>query len=129
MGCVPECIRNQPFHAILYGLSYDSSLRGFDSQRVLCVSNSRSEEIVTASPFQHESHDDSRNTSPHDIALVKLKTPLTYSDVIKPVCLPSPGLTYAFSNDCYAIGWGYTHGNHIIMKGRAFLTPYDPPTQ
>ncbi|XP_069328366.1 transmembrane protease serine 2 isoform X1 [Eulemur rufifrons] len=44
----------------------------------------------------------------NDIALMKLQTPLTLNDVVKPVCLPNPGLMLAAEQPCWISGWGAT---------------------
>ena len=50
----------------------------------------------------------------HDIALLKLATPLVYTDRISPVCLPSQGINLATEGSSfYATGWGKTTGNGI----------------
>lgn len=43
---------------------------------------------------------------PNDIALLKLSSPVTYSNFIQPVCLLNS--TYKFENrtDCWVTGWG-----------------------
>nr|XP_044995577.1 plasma kallikrein [Jaculus jaculus] len=44
----------------------------------------------------------------HDIALIKLQTPLNYTEFQKPICLPSKGDTHAIYTNCWVTGWGYT---------------------
>ncbi|KAM4632441.1 transmembrane protease serine 9-like [Discoglossus pictus] len=41
-----------------------------------------------------------------DIALVKLDRPVTYSDYILPVCVPTPSLTFPEGMNCWVTGWG-----------------------
>uniref|UniRef100_A0A4W4FUK5 Peptidase S1 domain-containing protein n=1 Tax=Electrophorus electricus TaxID=8005 RepID=A0A4W4FUK5_ELEEL len=41
-----------------------------------------------------------------DIALVQLSTPVTWSDRIQPVCLPSADLHFKSGTLCYVTGWG-----------------------
>ncbi|XP_076852347.1 serine protease 33 [Brachyhypopomus gauderio] len=41
-----------------------------------------------------------------DIALVQLSTPVTWSDRIQPVCLPSADLDFSSGTLCYVTGWG-----------------------
>ena len=48
-----------------------------------------------------------------DIALVKLKTPLQYSDTIRPICLPASTTTLYESRWAKAIGWGTTTSMYI----------------
>nr|XP_045371424.1 plasma kallikrein isoform X2 [Camelus bactrianus] len=44
----------------------------------------------------------------HDIALIKLETPLNYTDFQKPVCLPSKDDTNTIYTNCWVTGWGFT---------------------
>ncbi|XP_008067644.1 plasma kallikrein [Carlito syrichta] len=46
--------------------------------------------------------------SGHDIALVKLQTPLNYTEFQKPICLPSKGDTNAIYTYCWITGWGFS---------------------
>ncbi|XP_061765394.1 serine protease 27 [Nerophis ophidion] len=41
-----------------------------------------------------------------DVALVRLVTPLTWSDWIRPVCLPASGTLFPGGMQCFATGWG-----------------------
>lgn len=45
-------------------------------------------------------------TSRADIALVQLASPVTYSDLILPVCLPKPGDPLDHGTWCWVTGWG-----------------------
>ncbi|XP_043557536.1 transmembrane protease serine 2-like isoform X2 [Chiloscyllium plagiosum] len=42
----------------------------------------------------------------YDIALLRLKTPFTFSDSIRPVCLPNYGQTFPSGSNCVISGWG-----------------------
>lgn len=65
---------------------------------------------------QHESvHRVSRIVIPYgynepqngkDLALVKLSSPVTWSDYIRPVCLPASGNLFTVNMQCYVTGWG-----------------------
>ncbi|EFB25442.1 hypothetical protein PANDA_012582, partial [Ailuropoda melanoleuca] len=46
--------------------------------------------------------------SGHDIALIKLKTPLNYTEFQKPICLPSKADTNTVYTNCWVTGWGFT---------------------
>ncbi|NXP16157.1 PRS27 protease, partial [Thinocorus orbignyianus] len=41
-----------------------------------------------------------------DIALGQLAWPVPFSDVILPVCLPSPALRFSPGTRCVTTGWG-----------------------
>ena len=43
-----------------------------------------------------------------DIALVKLRCPVTYNALIKPVCLPDQDQEETIGKSCYVTGWGRT---------------------
>uniref|UniRef100_A0A671KI74 Si:dkey-16l2.17 n=1 Tax=Sinocyclocheilus anshuiensis TaxID=1608454 RepID=A0A671KI74_9TELE len=43
-----------------------------------------------------------------DVALVQLRSPVTWSDRIQPVCLPYAGFQFNSGTLCYVTGWGHT---------------------
>ncbi|XP_063080639.1 transmembrane protease serine 2 isoform X1 [Cavia porcellus] len=55
----------------------------------------------------HPSYDSTSKN--YDIALFKLQTPLSFSDSVKPVCLPNPGLGLNPEQQCWISGWGATY--------------------
>uniref|UniRef100_A0A667X0U6 pancreatic elastase II n=1 Tax=Myripristis murdjan TaxID=586833 RepID=A0A667X0U6_9TELE len=57
--------------------------------------------LRAAKIFTHEDY----NTL-HDIALIKLSSPVTFSDTIMPACLPDPGFVLPHGAPCYVTGWG-----------------------
>ncbi|CAI9541892.1 unnamed protein product, partial [Staurois parvus] len=44
--------------------------------------------------------------SPGDIALLKLDTPVNYTEYIMPICLPSSTTTFPCGMECWVTGWG-----------------------
>lgn len=42
----------------------------------------------------------------NDIALIKLSTPVTFTDKISPACLPASGSILPHDFGCYVTGWG-----------------------
>ncbi|XP_067154622.1 transmembrane protease serine 2 isoform X5 [Apteryx mantelli] len=42
----------------------------------------------------------------NDVALMKLETPLIFTDNIRPVCLPNPGMVFKPNQQCWISGWG-----------------------
>uniref|UniRef100_A0A3B5KLE7 Transmembrane serine protease 5 n=1 Tax=Takifugu rubripes TaxID=31033 RepID=A0A3B5KLE7_TAKRU len=59
------------------------------------------EKIIYNKDYNHRSHDG-------DIALMKLRTPLNFSDTIRPVCLPQYDYDPPGGTQCWISGWGYT---------------------
>lgn len=53
---------------------------------------------------KHEEYQFPRN----DIALLKLKSPIKFSQYVRPVCLPEAGQNPSDPQNCYAVGWGLT---------------------
>ncbi|XP_051023683.1 testisin isoform X1 [Acomys russatus] len=43
---------------------------------------------------------------PHDIALLKLSTPVSYNNYIQPVCLLNSTFKFENRSDCWVTGWG-----------------------
>uniref|UniRef100_A0A3P8SH02 Transmembrane serine protease 5 n=1 Tax=Amphiprion percula TaxID=161767 RepID=A0A3P8SH02_AMPPE len=59
------------------------------------------EKIIYNKNYNHRSHDS-------DIALMKLRTPLNFSDTIRPICLPQYDYDVPGGTQCWISGWGYT---------------------
>uniref|UniRef100_A0A673JUC3 Transmembrane serine protease 5 n=1 Tax=Sinocyclocheilus rhinocerous TaxID=307959 RepID=A0A673JUC3_9TELE len=59
------------------------------------------ERIIYNKNYNHRMHD-------NDIALVKLRTLLNFSDTIRPVCLPKYDYDLPGGTQCWISGWGYT---------------------
>lgn len=55
---------------------------------------------------QYNSSDFNKN---HDAALIRLKTPVTFTDYIQPICLPSESDTYTSGMKFHIAGWGKTN--------------------
>uniref|UniRef100_A0A2K5HDE5 Peptidase S1 domain-containing protein n=1 Tax=Colobus angolensis palliatus TaxID=336983 RepID=A0A2K5HDE5_COLAP len=56
--------------------------------------------------ISHPNYDS--KTKNNDIALMKLHTPLTFNEMVKPVCLPNPGMMLEPKQHCWISGWGAT---------------------
>lgn len=54
-------------------------------------------------------------TNDNDITLVQLKSPVTFTDYIRPVCLAAQGSTLTAGTKCWITGWGNiaSNGNEI----------------
>ncbi|XP_068173778.1 transmembrane protease serine 5 isoform X1 [Antennarius striatus] len=64
------------------------------------------EKIIYNKDYNHRSHDS-------DIALMKLQSPLNFSDAIRPVCLPQYDYDLPGGTQCWISGWGYTHPEDV----------------
>ncbi|XP_008307721.1 transmembrane protease serine 5 [Cynoglossus semilaevis] len=64
------------------------------------------EKIIYNKDYNHRSHDS-------DIALMKLRTPLNFSDTIRPVCLPQYNQNLPGGTQCWISGWGYTQPDAV----------------
>lgn len=42
----------------------------------------------------------------HDVAILVLAEPVTYSANVLPICLPEQGMVFLAGTRCYGIGWG-----------------------
>ncbi|KAI7803892.1 putative serine protease 33-like [Triplophysa rosa] len=61
-----------------------------------------------------------------DLALVQLRSPLTWSDRIQPVCLPHAGLQFDSGTLCYVTGWGHTQEG-VSLNGTGALREVQVP--
>lgn len=62
-------------------------------------SGTRVSEIIN-----HERYDSGSND--YDVALLKLSTPLTFTDTVKPVCLPNAEVDLSAGRQAWITGWG-----------------------
>ena len=46
--------------------------------------------------------------SPGDVALLRLASPLIYTDTVRPICLPAPNVDVAQFKVCVVTGFGAT---------------------
>ncbi|XP_073491191.1 serine protease 33-like, partial [Aquarana catesbeiana] len=67
--------------------------------------------IIVNSNFANEG-------GPGDIALLQLATPVTYSQYIMPICLPSSTTTFPCGTECWVTGWGTrSSGGNVVEYG------------
>ncbi|XP_030641068.1 chymotrypsin-like elastase family member 2A [Chanos chanos] len=68
--------------------------------------------------------------SRNDIALIKLETPVTFSETIMPACIPDVGVTLAHNAPCYITGWGrlWTDGPGADILQQTLLPVVDHAT-
>ncbi|XP_056297744.1 ST14 transmembrane serine protease matriptase a [Pseudoliparis swirei] len=55
-------------------------------------------------------------TYDNDIALMKLDRPVTYSDYIRPICMPAPQHDFPMGNTVWITGWGATREGGFAAK-------------
>ncbi|XP_052432471.1 transmembrane protease serine 13a [Carassius gibelio] len=48
------------------------------------------------------------NTNDYDVALLKLSSPVTFSDTVQPVCFPTFDQTFSDGSECWTSGFGTT---------------------
>nr|XP_012220376.1 PREDICTED: suppressor of tumorigenicity 14 protein-like [Linepithema humile] len=60
----------------------------------------------------------------HDVAVLVLEKPITYSANVFPICLPEQGMVFPTGARCYGIGWG---SNSFEGKYQAELRKIDLP--
>ncbi|XP_040211723.1 serine protease 33-like [Rana temporaria] len=57
-------------------------------------------------------------STPGDIALIQLAAPVTYTQYIMPICLPSFTTTFPSGTECWVTGWGTrTSGGSVVEYG------------
>ncbi|XP_069507954.1 serine protease 33-like [Ambystoma mexicanum] len=56
-----------------------------------------------------------------DISLLRLQTPVTYSDYILPVCLPPASLQVPAGTNCWVTGWGTTSSSGATLPYPSYL--------
>ncbi|XP_051994413.1 serine protease 33 [Xyrauchen texanus] len=61
-----------------------------------------------------------------DVALVQLRSPVTWSGRIQPVCLPHSGLQFDSGTLCYVTGWGHTQEG-VPLTGAGALREVQVP--
>ncbi|KAM3916900.1 serine protease 33-like [Leptodactylus fuscus] len=50
----------------------------------------------------------SGSATPGDIALIELSNPITYTEYILPVCVPTTSMNFSEGTNCWVTGWGTT---------------------
>jgi len=88
-------------------------------------SESGSQAVKVAQIYLHPQY--SQTSAPtYDIALIRLATPLTYSDHIRPVCLPSADSTQTVPpNMAWVTGWGTTSsGGQVSRQLKQVQVPF-----
>lgn len=62
-------------------------------------------------------------TFDNDVALMELDSPVTYSDYIRPICLPAPTHDFPAGDTVWITGWGATRegGQSVATNVETFL--------
>ncbi|XP_008947142.1 PREDICTED: transmembrane protease serine 7-like [Merops nubicus] len=69
--------------------------------------NEKSNRVVVRSIKRiivHPQYDQS--ISDYDIALLEMETPVFFSELVQPICLPSTSRIFVYGTVCYVTGWG-----------------------
>ncbi|NXK13120.1 TMPS9 protease, partial [Herpetotheres cachinnans] len=80
-----------------------TSLRGSDSSAV---------RMGIARIIPHPSYN--ADTADYDVAVLELKTPVTFTKYIQPVCLPDARHHFPTSKKCLISGWGYLKEDFLV---------------
>ncbi|KAI1241472.1 hypothetical protein IHE44_0004945 [Lamprotornis superbus] len=70
-----------------------------NQDEMLFRSGYRVQQIISHPDYDTDSKD-------NDVALMKLETPLSFTETVKPVCLPNPGMMFQPNQQCWISGWG-----------------------
>nr|KAF6468326.1 transmembrane serine protease 5 [Rousettus aegyptiacus] len=63
------------------------------------------ERIIPHPLYSAQNHD-------YDVALLRLRTPLMFSDTVSAVCLPAKEQDFPRGSQCWVSGWGHTDPSH-----------------
>ncbi|XP_006171078.1 putative serine protease 46 [Tupaia chinensis] len=64
-------------------------------------------------------HENFSNLMTQDIALLKLKTPISWSPAVQPVCLPNIKTQLTIGSTCWVIGWGLAEGKRTKVTPKS----------
>ncbi|XP_051464178.1 transmembrane protease serine 2 [Apus apus] len=73
---------------------------GILNQNEMLLRNGYRVQLIISHPYYDTDSKD------NDVALMKLETPLTFTDTVQPVCLPNPGMMFQPNQQCWISGWG-----------------------
>ncbi|KAF2986915.1 hypothetical protein EK904_008843, partial [Melospiza melodia maxima] len=59
--------------------------------------------------------------SDYDIALLEMETPVLFSELVEPICLPSTSRVFLYGTVCYVTGWGAIKENSMFLSWIRFL--------
>lgn len=64
---------------------------------------------------EFSSQPDSRLFCSNDIALIKLESPVTFSDTVMAACLPAANFVLPHNESCYITGWGRLYSESDVL--------------
>ncbi|KAF7466658.1 hypothetical protein GHT09_002031 [Marmota monax] len=67
------------------------------------------EKIISHPLYSAQSHD-------YDVALLRLRIPLNFSDTVGAVCLPAEEQHFPSGSQCWVSGWGHTDPSHTYSS-------------
>uniref|UniRef100_A0A2K6KT93 Transmembrane protease serine 5 n=1 Tax=Rhinopithecus bieti TaxID=61621 RepID=A0A2K6KT93_RHIBE len=67
------------------------------------------ERIIPRPLYSAQNHD-------YDVALLRLRTPLNFSDTVGAVCLPAKERHFPKGSQCWVSGWGHTDSSHTYSS-------------
>ncbi|XP_010370688.2 transmembrane protease serine 5 isoform X1 [Rhinopithecus roxellana] len=67
------------------------------------------ERIIPHPLYSAQNHD-------YDVALLRLRTPLNFSDTVGAVCLPAKERHFPKGSQCWVSGWGHTDSSHTYSS-------------
>ena len=70
--------------------------------------------------FSHPQYDS--RTDVADIALLKLSSPVTFTDTIRPICLPSQEVNFNQFKVCVGTGFGLTDSGQLHFDTRVLAS-------
>lgn len=90
---------------VLYNTLLSPLLYLFTGDHDLNATDGYEQNIPIDKIFRHPQYTSNlrRGTRDYDVALVKLQSPLTYNNRVRPVCLPQ--VNFSANTNCYVTGW------------------------
>ncbi|KAH9510064.1 hypothetical protein Btru_043410 [Bulinus truncatus] len=84
------------------------------------------DQVQSRSPTLVVLHDEFDNsTLANDIALLKLDSPVDFTEKVRPACLPVYGQEFSLNDRCYITGYGETNnpGPNVLQQLRVHVVP------
>lgn len=106
----------------IYFNSVGVRLGEFDTTKEIdCIGNQCADPVLQMGIEQkipHEAYDERRRSREHDIGLIRMNGDVTYTDYIKPICLPTVvNSPRSFPNEqLVSAGWGRTLDSKLHLQ-------------